>query len=238
MTIYFIGHGDGRVKIGYTARDPYERLANLQTSNSNKLYLLASCPGTMKQEQELHKRFAHARVAGEWFNITTELGQLISEISKSKSPKLTKTQKWSFSIDFSFSKPTSWKMGRFRQKLSNLGYASVEDWANSVLMRELDKIVESTSDEPFDVGEPLVPAEAKAEVTKLGAEKNWDRGRGISVELHETDNGLSLDPVRILIKRSVDNGRTYAPRSAISIFPDEIVSVGKALRVAYDKLLK
>ncbi len=57
------------VKIGYTRRDPQARLQQLQTGSPNKLCLLGWFPGDIKDEKELHTKFAEHRLAGEWFHI-------------------------------------------------------------------------------------------------------------------------------------------------------------------------
>ena len=64
--VYFIRAANGPIKIGI-ARDVLQRLAGLQTSNPNKLELLAHRLGDQSVEQEYHRRFAAHRLAGEWF---------------------------------------------------------------------------------------------------------------------------------------------------------------------------
>lgn len=61
------------IKIGYTANDPLARLADLQTGNPSPLILLAAVEGALADEAALHREFAAARVAGEWFNPTPAL---------------------------------------------------------------------------------------------------------------------------------------------------------------------
>jgi hypothetical protein len=73
--IYFIQAGgpSGAIKIGYTARDPQARLADLQTGCPHLLALLGSAPGTMVEERKIHERFTSLRLQGEWFSATLEL---------------------------------------------------------------------------------------------------------------------------------------------------------------------
>lgn len=69
--IYFI-ECDGYVKIGYTTQ-LNRRVKSFATSNPHPVKLLASAPGNVEDEQELHKRFRELHHRGEWFRKTPEL---------------------------------------------------------------------------------------------------------------------------------------------------------------------
>lgn len=58
MTVYFIRDAGGDVKIGYSERDPFGRLATMQTGNPRALTLLATIPGDRSVERELHDKFS------------------------------------------------------------------------------------------------------------------------------------------------------------------------------------
>ncbi len=77
--IYFIQDESALfIKIGYTAADDaMERLRDLQTGCPSGLVLLYSMPGSMDYERELHQRFSHARVRGEWFQPVPDLLRFI-----------------------------------------------------------------------------------------------------------------------------------------------------------------
>jgi len=65
--VYFLRVGDGPVKIGY-GDDIDRRVAGIQTSHWQRVDLLAFVRGATKMEEALlHRRFAHARIRGEWF---------------------------------------------------------------------------------------------------------------------------------------------------------------------------
>lgn len=81
-TVYFIGADDGPVKIGI-ATCVKKRLYGLQTSNPNKLYVLATCPGGHDRELEYHAQFAAHRLSGEWFERTPELLAEITRLARS-----------------------------------------------------------------------------------------------------------------------------------------------------------
>lgn len=65
--IYFVQQGaDGPIKIG-KANNVRDRMRGLQTSNPYPLRLLGVVDGGMSEEADLHRRFADARMQGEWF---------------------------------------------------------------------------------------------------------------------------------------------------------------------------
>ena len=77
--IYFILSGDTHVKIGYSANMDI-RLAALQSANPFELKLYRMVEGTVAKERELHARFKHLRVRGEWFLWCDEIKQAIREL--------------------------------------------------------------------------------------------------------------------------------------------------------------
>ena len=78
--IYFVqAEGIGHIKIGFTdGEDVNGRIATLQTASPVRLRLLGAIPGGMEEEKDLHRRFAAARVQGEWFKPVAELLALIA----------------------------------------------------------------------------------------------------------------------------------------------------------------
>lgn len=78
--VYFIQAGvSGPIKIG-VAGNPMLRLAQLQTSSSEHLRLVATIPGTgAKGEKLLHRRFAAHHQRGEWYRPSVELLEYIKE---------------------------------------------------------------------------------------------------------------------------------------------------------------
>jgi hypothetical protein len=67
--IYFIQMGaNGPIKIGYTGcQDAEARLGSLQPACPWPLQLLATGPGELEDERQLHERFSRLRIQGEWF---------------------------------------------------------------------------------------------------------------------------------------------------------------------------
>lgn len=78
--IYFIREADGPVKIG-VAKNPRERIATLQCGNPRPLEIVGVWRGYHFEERQLHERFEHLRLAGEWFEPTDELLAYIAAIS-------------------------------------------------------------------------------------------------------------------------------------------------------------
>ena len=79
--VYFILQEDfplerGWVKIGWTAGDPKERRRTFQIGNPDPLRLIATAPGTQRDEKWLHGELAFFRAergldgGGEWFALS------------------------------------------------------------------------------------------------------------------------------------------------------------------------
>lgn len=78
--VYFITQAEhpAAVKIGF-AVDVNDRLGTLQTSSHVDLTILASFPGTVATEKQLHRKFADDRLRGEWFRMSEPIRQFIEE---------------------------------------------------------------------------------------------------------------------------------------------------------------
>ncbi len=80
-SVYFARAGqDGPIKIGFTAGEPTQRIAGLQTGCPWPIFLIGSLPGSTQNEGDLHRRFAHLRIEGEWFQPEPELLSAIAEM--------------------------------------------------------------------------------------------------------------------------------------------------------------
>lgn len=90
-SVYFAAAGD-RIKIGWS-RKVASRIAQLQTGNPEPVRLLATMPGGVSKERELHRRFAHARLAGEWFTATPDLEEFVSALSAGHPTATTTTRR-------------------------------------------------------------------------------------------------------------------------------------------------
>ena len=64
---------DGYYKIGVST-NPQKRLKQLKTGNSSELKFIEiyQCEFADKVERTLHRRYAHLRKEGEWFNLSLE----------------------------------------------------------------------------------------------------------------------------------------------------------------------
>lgn len=89
MLIYFLRSPSGSIKIGATIRLS-RRIKELTGEFGGGLEVLGVANGFYKEEKELHKRFAHLRQAGEWFDPGDDLIEYIASESESWTPE-TKT---------------------------------------------------------------------------------------------------------------------------------------------------
>jgi excisionase family DNA binding protein len=77
--VYFIGADHGPVKIG-KAMNPEGRLRDLQCGYPYELKVLAITDGSTGVEQGYHRKFAHCRLNGEWFERTAEIEHEIARL--------------------------------------------------------------------------------------------------------------------------------------------------------------
>jgi hypothetical protein len=69
--VYFLKGGE-LIKIGFTV-DLDKRINAIQNMSPVQLRLLATMSGDKNTEQDIHKRFSHLRVHGEWFKADASL---------------------------------------------------------------------------------------------------------------------------------------------------------------------
>jgi hypothetical protein len=78
--VYFILNTEtGHIKVGYSI-DPEQRLEDLQAANSSILKIIKTIEGTVGLERQIHKRFKHLRLHGEWFRAAPELMKYIRSL--------------------------------------------------------------------------------------------------------------------------------------------------------------
>jgi len=80
--VYFVrSESGGPIKIG-VAVDVKSRVSNIQVGRPDRVLLIATEEGGREKERELHRRFATARIDGEWFTATEELLRYIENLSR------------------------------------------------------------------------------------------------------------------------------------------------------------
>jgi hypothetical protein len=67
MIYFFQDEETCHIKIGFTDGEPEERLKRVQSNSPSKLIILLTLKGGREGEQELHAKFAAARLHNEWF---------------------------------------------------------------------------------------------------------------------------------------------------------------------------
>jgi len=83
-SVYLIRGNNGKYKIGI-AKNPSQRIKQLQTGNSDKLQLIETyqSENASKIESTLHNRFGHLRNEGEWFDLSiTEENSFVDQCRK------------------------------------------------------------------------------------------------------------------------------------------------------------
>jgi predicted ATPase len=79
--IYFIATDAlDAVKIGHTLGPVSERYRVLQTACPLQLKILVSTDGSVRDERDLHARFADLRIRGEWFRREGGLQRLLAQL--------------------------------------------------------------------------------------------------------------------------------------------------------------
>ena len=79
--VYFVQkESGGSIKIGFSADLP-ARMESLQVSSDERLVVLAALRGSMELEHELHEKYAHLRLQGEWFIPADDLVKFIRNIA-------------------------------------------------------------------------------------------------------------------------------------------------------------
>lgn len=83
--VYLIGpthKSDGSYKIGVST-NPNNRLEAIQVANPESLMILATMPGTEREESELHLRYKEVSISGEWFHLNEiQVLDLVEEMSQ------------------------------------------------------------------------------------------------------------------------------------------------------------
>jgi len=82
--IYFITQQDKYVKIGYTAGDPNDRVESLQVGNPHELILYGAVDGDIAYERVLQGKFHKSHVRGEWYELTPDIIEYLSNITDIK----------------------------------------------------------------------------------------------------------------------------------------------------------
>jgi hypothetical protein len=76
--IYIVGcYEPEAIKIGFTRKDPRDRLKQLQTGNPTKLFLFGWYPGSQREERRLHQQMERFRLSGEWFRVHADANEIM-----------------------------------------------------------------------------------------------------------------------------------------------------------------
>ena len=82
-SVYIIGDDTpAPVKIGFTTRDPSERLLAIRNGSARDLRVLTSCPGDLDDERALHRVLDEHRIRGEWFERCARVVEAIRDLPR------------------------------------------------------------------------------------------------------------------------------------------------------------
>lgn len=82
------------IKIGYTGKDPFQRVRELQTGNPNALQLVGWIEEGRGFESWLHGIFRDDRMQGEWFKASHRLYGFIQGYLHDEGPELFRSAKF------------------------------------------------------------------------------------------------------------------------------------------------
>jgi hypothetical protein len=77
--VYVIEAENGRIKIGVGV-NPHNRATVVHSHSPVRCRLVATWPGQMAEEQELHRRFADFCDHAEWFRVTGPVAQFLDSV--------------------------------------------------------------------------------------------------------------------------------------------------------------
>ena len=77
--IYFLQDETGPIKAG-KSKNMVQRIRDIQTCNPRPIKLLGRTGGYTWTERQIHKKFAHLRIHGEWFRPEKELLNFIKKV--------------------------------------------------------------------------------------------------------------------------------------------------------------
>ena len=81
MLFFVQGRHTGFIRIGHAADASFvRRFGELHHANADPLTCIATMPGDAGTQRDLHSRFAHARLHGEWFQPNASLLEFISNL--------------------------------------------------------------------------------------------------------------------------------------------------------------
>lgn len=88
--VYFAAFGRApdftHIKIGYTSKNPYARLAALQTGCPHRLKIVGFVFGNQSMERDIHERLKDHRCEGEWFELSSEVARVIADLVCAPAP--------------------------------------------------------------------------------------------------------------------------------------------------------
>ena len=122
--IYFIQDSKKNIKIGFS-KNPQQRILSFHTHSIEKFTLIKSVHGTVRDEKEIHKNFAHLKISGEWFIGSEELVLFIHQYTGSEDPIVCEEESGPQSYDILHSIGVDIIRARKRSKLTQLGLAKI-----------------------------------------------------------------------------------------------------------------
>lgn len=92
--IYLISDSEKQYcKIGYTKKNPLQRLCTLQVGNPMKLSIISLIAGSTSFEKLIHKKFKKYYIRGEWFKYSKDIIEFFDSLPQLEIKKLKEDRK-------------------------------------------------------------------------------------------------------------------------------------------------
>lgn len=144
--VYFVRAGvEGPIKIGWTRYQVEDRMARLQRFSPEPLHLIGARPGSVADEQHLHRFFERQALGGEWFTPSDDLLLVATGKAWPDLPALELKPNASVDPNDVDMTPRDWRTRaeierHYQAGLSELAIAELLRWSHKAVQREMERM--------------------------------------------------------------------------------------------------